>query len=203
MSRGWAKASACRLQIILWQPLCPVVGRRPQHAVSNYPVLCFPLPYRVAPVFVVSPPLGLSPLSSFLVILYCLQVVTREVHRSSLRRLICPAQNHFICLTVLIISMTFVLSLTQMLVFLSLYVVLSILLSILVSAAASLFCACLVSVQVAEPYGIAGSTHELYICLFRQMASLLLKMSRYLPYAAQPAMILRCISLIWLFSLQL
>ena len=27
---------------------------------------------------------------------YCLQVVTREVHRSSLRRLICPAQNHFI-----------------------------------------------------------------------------------------------------------
>ena len=36
----------------------------------NYPVLCFPLPYRVAPVFVqvISPPLGWSPLSSFLVI---------------------------------------------------------------------------------------------------------------------------------------
>ena len=36
----------------------------------NYPVLCCPLPYRVAPVFVqvVSPPLGWSPLSSFLVI---------------------------------------------------------------------------------------------------------------------------------------
>ena len=36
----------------------------------NYPVLCYPLPYRVAPVFVqvVSPPLGWSPLSSFLVI---------------------------------------------------------------------------------------------------------------------------------------
>ena len=36
----------------------------------NYPVLCFPLPYRVAPVFVqvVSPSLGWSPLSSFLVI---------------------------------------------------------------------------------------------------------------------------------------
>ena len=36
----------------------------------NYPVLRFPLPYRVAPVFVpvVSPPLGWSPLSSFLVI---------------------------------------------------------------------------------------------------------------------------------------
>ena len=36
----------------------------------NYPVLGCPLPYRVAPVFVqvVSPPLGWSPLSSFLVI---------------------------------------------------------------------------------------------------------------------------------------
>ena len=34
----------------------------------NYPVLCCPLPYRVAPVFVqvVSPPLGWSPLSYFL-----------------------------------------------------------------------------------------------------------------------------------------
>ena len=36
----------------------------------NYPVLCCPLPDRIAPVFVqvVSPPLGWSPLSSFLVI---------------------------------------------------------------------------------------------------------------------------------------
>ena len=52
------------------QPLCPVVGRRPQHAVSKLPVLCCHLPYRVAPVFVqvVSPPLGWSPLSYFLVI---------------------------------------------------------------------------------------------------------------------------------------
>ena len=70
----------------------------------------------------------------------------RSIDRSSLRRLICLAQDHFIVLTVLIISMTFVLSLSQMLVFLSLYVMLSILLSILVCAAASLFCACLVSV---------------------------------------------------------
>ena len=61
----------------------------------NYPALCYPLPYRVAPVFVqvVSPPLGWSHLSSFLVI-YGLQAVTREVHRSSLRRLIYPAQDH-------------------------------------------------------------------------------------------------------------
>ena len=56
--------------------------------------------------------------------------------------------------------MSFVLSLTQMLVLLSLYVMLSILLSILVCAAASLFCACLVSVQVSAPYVIAGSTQE-------------------------------------------
>ena len=66
--------------------------------------------------------------------------------------------------------MSFVLSLTQMLVLLSLYVMLSILLPILVCAAASLFCACLVSVHVSAPYVIAGSTQELYTCLFRQMA---------------------------------
>ena len=114
-----------------------------------------------------------------------------------------PAQDHFIFLAVLIISMTFVLSLTQMLVFLSLYVMLSILLSIFVCAAASLFCACLVSVHVSAPYVIAGSTQELYTCLFRQMARLLLKISRCLAYAAQPAMILRCISLSWFFSLRL
>ena len=58
---------------------------------------------------------------------YGIQVVTREVHRSSLRRLICPAQDHLIFLTMLIISMTFVLSLTLMLVFLCLHVTLSIL----------------------------------------------------------------------------
>ena len=45
----------------------------------------------------------------------------------------------------------------------------------LVCAAASLFCACLVSVQVSAPYVIAGSTQELYTCLFRQMARLRLK----------------------------
>ena len=63
---------------------------------------------------------------------YGLQVLTRDVHRSSLRRLICLAHDHYILLTLLIIYMTGVLSLTQMLLFLSLYVMLSILLSILV-----------------------------------------------------------------------
>ena len=103
------------------QPLCLMVGRRPQHAVSKLPclVLSFAIscrssiyPGRLSIAWVVS-----------LVFFYChnygLHVVTREVHRSSLRRLICPAQDHFTFLTVLIISMTFVLSLTQMLVFLS------------------------------------------------------------------------------------
>ena len=71
---------------------------------------------------------------------------------------------------------------------------LSILLSMLVCAAAGLFCACLVS---------AGSTQELYTCLFKQVARLLLKISLCLAYAAQPAMILRCISLSWLFSLRM
>ena len=59
----------------------------------------------------------------------------------------------------------------------------------------SLFCACLVSVQVSAPYVIAGSTHELNTCLVRQMAKLLLKISRCLAYAAQPAMILEDVTL--------
>ena len=164
MSRGWAKASACRLQITLSCAfLCHIVSlqylsRSSLHRLAGLPCRLF--------------------------LSYGLQVVTREVHRSSLRRLICPAQDHFIFLTVWIISMTFVLSLTQMLVFLSLYVMLSIRLSILVCAAASLFCACLVSVQVSAPYVIAGSTQELYTGLFRLMARLLLKISRCLAYAA-------------------
>ena len=62
----------------------------------------------------------------------------------------------FIYITIIIINhltttIISVLSLTQMLDFLSLYVMLSILLSILVCVAASLFCACLVSVQLSAP----------------------------------------------------
>ena len=73
-----------------------MVERRPQHAISKLAFLCCPLPYRVAPVFVqvVSPSLGGLPCR--ILLSYCLQVVTREVHRPSLRRLICPAQDHFI-----------------------------------------------------------------------------------------------------------
>ena len=121
MSRGWVKASSCPLQITLSCAfLCHIVSlqylsRSSLHRLAGLPCRLF--------------------------LSYGLQVVTREVHRSYLRRLICPAQSHFICLTVLIISMTCVLSLTQMLVFISLYVMLSILLSILVCAATRLFCA--------------------------------------------------------------
>ena len=106
--------------IIIRQPLCPVVGRRPQHAVSKLPCLVLSSAIscrssiclgRLSTAWLVS-------LVVFSCHNYGLEVVTREVHRSSLRRLICPAQDHFIFLTVLIISMTFVLSLTQMLVFL-------------------------------------------------------------------------------------
>ena len=183
MSRGWAKASARRLKITLsCAVLCHIVSlqylsRSSLHRLAG-------LPCRL--------------------LLSCgLQVVTRDAHRLSLRRLICPAQDHFIFLTVYIISMTFVLSLTQMLVLLSWYVMLSIPLYILVCATASLFCACLVSVQVSEPYVIAGSTQELYTCHFRQMARLILKISRCLAHVAQPAIILRCISLSWFFSLRL
>ena len=131
MSRGWAKASACRFQITLsCALLCHIVSLQYLSRSSLH---------------------RLAGLSCRLFLSYGLQVVPREVHRLSLRRLICPAQDHFLFLTVLIISMTCVLSLTQMLVFLSLYVMLITLLSIVVCAAASLFCACLVSVQVSAP----------------------------------------------------
>ena len=92
----------------------------------NYPVLCCPLSYRVAPVFSRSSLHRLAGLPCCLFLSYGLQEVTREVHRLSLRRLICPAKDHFIFVTVYIISMTFLLYLTQMLVLLSLCVMLSI-----------------------------------------------------------------------------
>ena len=112
MSRGWAKASAYHLQITLsCAVLCHIVSL--QYLSRSFLHRLAGLPCR-------------------LFLSYGLQVVTREVHRSSLRQLICPAQDHFIFLSVDYIyeSMTFVLSLTQMLVFLSLYVMLSIFLSI-------------------------------------------------------------------------
>ena len=75
---------------------------------------------------------------------------------------------------IIIISMNFVLSLTHMLVFLSLYLMLSILRSIFVCAAAIVFFTFLASAQIFSPHAIASSRRELYTCLFRQMAILLL-----------------------------
>ena len=106
MSRGWAKASTCHVQITLsCAVLCNIVSL--QYLSRSSLQRLAGLPCR-------------------LFLSYGLQVVTREVHRLSLRRLICPAQDNFIFLTVYIISMTFVLSLTQVLVLLSLYVMFSI-----------------------------------------------------------------------------
>ena len=44
--------------------------------------------------------LRLAGLPCRLLVSYGLHVLTREVHRSSLRRLLCPAQDHFICLII-------------------------------------------------------------------------------------------------------
>ena len=80
MSCGWPKASACRLQTTLsCAVLCHIVSlqylsRSSLHRLAGLPCHLF--------------------------LSYGLRVVTREVHRSSLRRLICPAQDHFIYLTV-------------------------------------------------------------------------------------------------------
>ena len=99
----------------------------------HFPVLCCPLPYRVAPVFVqvVSPPLGWSPLSSFPVIWSPSggtrgpSVVFEAVDMP------CPGPFHFS--HSVDISMTFVLFLTQMLVFLYLYVMLALALGLTMS----------------------------------------------------------------------
>ena len=77
MSRGWAKASACCLQTTLSCAfLCHIVSlqylsRSSLHRLAGLPCRLF--------------------------LSYGLQLVTREVHRSSLRRLICPAQDHCEC----------------------------------------------------------------------------------------------------------
>ena len=103
----------------------------------------------------------------------------------------CPGPFHF--LTVVIISMTFVLSLTQMLVFLSLYVMLSILLSILVCAAASLFCACF-----GQCPGLCTICHSWQHTGVVQLSlqadgKVAFEDIPVFGYTAQPAMILRCI----------
>ena len=144
--------------IIIRQPLCPVVGRMPQHAVSKLPC---PLPYRVAPGFVqvVSPPLGWSPLTSFLVIwspsgdMRGPSVVFEAVDMP------CPGPFNF-SYSVNYIYDFCPLPGPDVGLSIFVYVMLSIRLSILVCAAASLFCACLVRVQVSAPYVIAAMIYS-------------------------------------------
>ena len=183
MSRGWAKASACRLQIILYcAVLCRIVSLQYLSRSSIH---------------------RLAGLHCGLFLSYGLQVVTCEVHRLSLRRLICPAQDHFIFSH----SVHYIYDFCPLpdpdvghyicvcdVEHTSFHFGL---------CGRKFFLCCLASVQVSAPYVIAGSTQELYTCHFRQIARLLLKISRSLAYAAQPAMILRCISLSWFFSLRL
>ena len=134
----------------------PWLGEGLSMSSPNYPVLCCPLPYRVAPVFVqvVSPPLGWSPLSSFLVIWSPSgdargpSVVFEAVNMP------CPRPFHFSHSVDYIYEFCPLPDPDVGPSILTLYVMLSILLSILVCAAASLFCACLVSIQVSAPYVI-------------------------------------------------
>ena len=88
--------------IIIRQPLCPVVRRRPQHAVSKL-LSCAVLCHIMSLHYLSRSSLNrLAGLPCRLFLSYGLQVVTREVHRSCLRRLICPAQDHLIFLIVYI-----------------------------------------------------------------------------------------------------
>ena len=85
MSRRWAKASACFLQVNLsCAVLCQIVSLQYLSRSSLR---------RLA---------GLPCHNIFLS--YGLQVVTLDVHLSYLRRLMCPVRDHFMCLTLLIIS---------------------------------------------------------------------------------------------------
>ena len=119
LSRGWAKASACCFQVCLsCAVLCQVVSL--QYSSKSSLHLFAGLPRN-------------------LFLSYGFHMVMRFVHLSSLSRLMCPAQDHFILLAAFITSVTPVFALTQVFVFLSWYVILRILLSIFVCAAASFF----------------------------------------------------------------
>ena len=78
MSRGWAKDSACLLQVLVVSSARWCRSRSSIHRLAGIPCHLF--------------------------LSYGLQVVTLEVHLSSLRRLMCPARDHFIFVTLLIIS---------------------------------------------------------------------------------------------------
>ena len=73
-----------------------------------------------------------------------------------------------------------------------------------VCAAASLFCACLVSLQVSAPYGIpVAGVIGLQLSFQIDGSRLLLKRSRCLEYAVQSALILRSISFVLVLLLEM
>ena len=149
MSSGWVKASAYHLQVSLFcAVLCQIVSLQYVSRSSLHRLAG--LPCR-------------------------LYVETHKLHRSSLKRLMCPAQDHFIFLTMMGPCSR------------------KVVLCLFVSVQPQLEEMTTASVQVSTPYVIAGRTQELYTCLFRQMARLLLRRDPGVSYAAQPAMILRCI----------
>ncbi len=183
MSRRWAKASACLLQVSMsCALLCQIVSlqylsRSSLHSLAGLPCHLF--------------------------LSYGLQVVTLEVHLSCLRRLMCPARDHFIFVTLLIISDFCPLPDPD------------------VGPSISV---CDVE-HTSFHFGLCS--RKFVLCLFGQCPGLctichsqvaahrslrlslqaygkvILKIPRCLTYAAQPAMILRRISSSWLFSLRL
>ena len=182
-----------------------MVGRRPQHAVSKLacPVLSSVIscrssicPGRLSTAWLVS-----------LVVFSChvLQVVTRDFHRSSLRGLICPAQDYFIFHSVDYIYEFCPLPDPD--------VDLSILVCDVEHTSfhfglcgrkfvLCLFCQCPGLCTICHSLQHTGVVH-LSLQVDCRWLGRFLKISRCLAYAAQPAMILRCISLSWLFSLRL
>ena len=82
--RGWGRASACRLQFSLFcAVLCHIVSLRYLSRSSLH---------------------RLAGLPCRLFLSYGIHMATCKVHPSSLRQLMCPAQDHFIFPTLLILS---------------------------------------------------------------------------------------------------
>ena len=80
---GWVKVPACRLQVVLsLATLCQIVTIQHLSRSSLH---------------------HLARLSCHMFVAYGLLVVIPEVHRSSLRRLMCSVHGHFIFITLLII----------------------------------------------------------------------------------------------------
>ena len=183
VSHGWAKASACRIQVSLsCAVLCHIVSLQYLSRSSLH---------------------RLAGIHCRILLPYGLQVVTREVHRSSLRRLICHVQDDLIFSH----SADYIYDLCPLPdpdVGLSIFV-------------------CDVE-HTSFHFGLCG--RKFVLCLFGQCPGLSTICHNWqrtgvvhfslqadgkvafedIPvfgYAVQPAMILRCVSLPWLFSLML